>query len=183
MQKRITSAATVKKAKQALFEAHARTMGVYHILQHYHADNGRFADNAFIADVARCKQSSILYYCAANAHFFKNGVSENRVSRDLQDRARTFILHAKLRWPKAIEASSLWPYALRHVNDSDNSTIEGGQTESRVERFAQLNVRPKILRHFHPFGCPAYVLVNLRKNQLQSGKSLPKWESRYRHIR
>ena len=41
---------------------------------HYHADNGQFTDNAFIAD---CKvQWQCLSYCGMNAHF-QNGIAEH----------------------------------------------------------------------------------------------------------
>jgi hypothetical protein len=53
LQQGLTSAETVK-AKRA-FEAYARSHGVS--IKHYHADNGRFADNAFINSVARSGQT------------------------------------------------------------------------------------------------------------------------------
>ena len=69
LQKRLTSEETVM-AKHA-FESSANQRGVK--ILHYHADNGRFADNAFIAD---CKvQRQGLSYCGVNAHF-QNGVAE-----------------------------------------------------------------------------------------------------------
>ena len=88
-QKSLTSEET-SKAKRA-FEAYARTLGVK--IQHYHADNGRFADNAFINDVE--KEGQTISYCGVNAHF-QNGIAEKLI-RDLQERARTVLLHAKVR--------------------------------------------------------------------------------------
>jgi len=49
-----------------------------------------------------------LTFCRVNAHF-RNGVAEKRI-RDLQDAARTMLLHAQRRWPQAITIY-LWPYA------------------------------------------------------------------------
>ena len=49
----LTSEETLK-AKKA-FEAYARSLGV--TILHYHADNGRFADNAFLKSVAESNQS------------------------------------------------------------------------------------------------------------------------------
>ena len=68
-QRRRTSAKTVM-AKHA-FERSADQRSVKVI--HYHADNGRFADNAFIND---CKaQRQVISYCGVNAHF-QNGIAE-----------------------------------------------------------------------------------------------------------
>ena len=77
MQKRLTSEETVM-AKHA-FERSADQRGVKII--HYHADNGRFEDNAFIADCKAQRQG--LTYCGVNAHF-QNGIAERRI-RDLQE--------------------------------------------------------------------------------------------------
>ena len=79
LQKWLTSAETIL-AKQS-FEHFARDLGVKSI--HYHADNGRFADNRFIQ---ACKDNSQgLTYCGVNAHF-QNGMAEKRI-RDLQEQA------------------------------------------------------------------------------------------------
>ena len=77
LQKRVTSEETVM-AKHA-FERLAKQRGVK--IKHYHADNGRFADNAFIKDCQANRQS--LSYCGMNAHF-QNGIAECRI-RDLQE--------------------------------------------------------------------------------------------------
>ena len=56
----------------------------------------------------KVKQSAS--YCGANAHF-QNGITERRI-RDLQDKTRTMLVHARHRWPDVITAN-LMPYALR----------------------------------------------------------------------
>lgn len=94
LQPTLSSQDTIK-AKKA-FEKFARSHGV--IIKHYHADNGRFADNAFIADTH--EQQQTITYCGVNAHF-QNGIAEKRI-RDLQYLTRTSLLHASNRWPKAI---------------------------------------------------------------------------------
>ena len=79
LQKWLTSAETIL-AKQS-FERFARDLGVKNI--HYHADNGRFADNGFIQ---ACKDNNQgLTYCGVNAHF-QSGMAEKRI-RDLQEQA------------------------------------------------------------------------------------------------
>ena len=166
LQRRITSEETVQ-AKHA-FERAAEQRGVR--ILHYHADNGRFADNAFIADCNAQRQS--LSYCGVNAHF-QNGMAERRI-RDLQEQTRTSMLYAMNKWKKMI-LICLWPYAMRHANDVANSTPRKGEDESPAEKFSGVSVRPK-LRHFHAFGCPTYVL----DNALQSGQGVPKWKQRAR---
>ena len=163
---RITAADTVQ-AKLA-FEAYAKSLGV--IIRHYHADNGRFADKEFVLSVKEKQQT--ISYCGVNAHW-QNGIAEKKI-RDLQEAARTQIIHAKARWPKAIEPA-LWPYAIRYSSSISNATINTRTNESPYERFAKVPVKPK-LRHMHPFGYPTYVL----KDKYQKGGPLPKWESRAR---
>jgi hypothetical protein len=166
LQQGLTSEETVE-AKRA-FEAYARSHGVS--IKHYHADNGRFADNAFIDSIARSGQT--ISYCGVNAHF-QNGVAEKRI-RDLQEQARKQLLHAKSRWPSAIEIN-LWPYALRTANDIRNTIPDKEDGSSPLERFCRTNVSPK-LRHNHTFGCPVYAL----DNRLQANSRIPKWNPRAR---
>ena len=77
LQESLTSADTLK-AKHA-FEQFCGSHEVQ--VLHYHADNGRFADNAFIGDVFAQRQE--ITYCGVNVHF-QNGVAEKRIW-DLQD--------------------------------------------------------------------------------------------------
>jgi hypothetical protein len=107
LQESLTSADTVE-AKEA-FEAFARSMGVR--IHHYHADNGRFADNGFKNAVK--KQQQTISFCGVNAHF-QNRIAE-KIIRDLQEQARAMLLHAKSRWPKGVSIH-LWPYELRYAN-------------------------------------------------------------------
>ncbi len=62
LQLNLTSEETMK-AKTA-FEAFANSHGVH--IQHYHADNGHFADNAFCHSIDECQQT--ISFCGANAH-------------------------------------------------------------------------------------------------------------------
>ena len=102
--KEISSKETIK-AKHA-FKTWASLHGV--TIKHYHCDNGRFADNDFVA--ACNQQRQAVTYCGVNGHH-QNGIAERSI-RDLQDQARKQLLFAKNRWPMAIDLS-LWPYALR----------------------------------------------------------------------
>ena len=136
-------------AKHA-FERVAEQHGVR--ILHYHCDNGRFADKAFVDDVRAGHQT--ITFCGVGAHH-QNGVAERRI-RDITETAHTSLLHATHRWPKAI-AANLWPQAIKHVVNICNSLPRPGKTESPLSKFAGTSVQPN-LKHFHPFSCPVYVL-------------------------
>ena len=86
------------------------------------------------------------------------------------------LLHAKHRWPSAVEAT-LWPYATRLANDIHNVTpdILREDLKSPMELFSNTAIRPDI-GHFRPFACSVYVL----DNALQQGSKIGNWEARAR---
>ena len=139
-------------------------------VQHYHADNGRFSDKGFVNHVKGCRQS--ITYCGVNAHF-QNGMAEKRI-RNLQDQTTTMLLHAESKWPDVI-SSNLWPYALREANETLNATPSKVTGQVANQMFSRTDT-PTVLRHFHPFGCPTYVL----NDSLAAGQSIPKWHKRAR---
>ena len=162
-----TSAEETIQAKEA-FERFAASHGTK--VLHYHADNGIFADNKFKEHVFRNGQT--LSFCGVNAHF-QNGIAERKI-RELQEHARTMLIHANRRWPSAVN-TNLWPYALRMANDILNATPSVKGEEAPLNLFAQTTIatNPK---HWYPFGCPVYAL----DNDLQAGKKIDKWEERAR---
>jgi hypothetical protein len=163
----LTSEETVK-AKHS-FEVWAASHGVK--VKHYHADNGRFQDNAWKGDCEVKGQG--VTYCGVGAHW-QNGIAEKRI-RDLNDMATVILNYAQRKWPQAI-STHLWPYALRAASDTGNSLPRLNQQQSPIEIFSNVKVRPN-LRHHHPFGCPVYVL----DGKLQSGqKAGKKWTDRAR---
>lgn len=166
LQKTLSSDDTVQ-SKMA-FEKYCEDRGV--VVRHYHADNGRFADKGFVNHATSRRQS--ITYCGVNAHF-QNGVAEKRI-RDLQEQATTMLLHAEAKWPKVISAN-LWPYALRMANDSLNATPATGTGITAERSFGNHDIQTAI-KHFHPFGCPTYVL----NDKLAAGKSIKKWHKRAR---
>jgi Reverse transcriptase (RNA-dependent DNA polymerase)/GAG-pre-integrase domain len=166
LQQSITGKETLQ-AKWA-FESFAEACGVK--IQHYHADNGRFAEALWKEDVSRQRQN--LTFSGVGAHH-QNGRAEKRI-RDLQDMARTSLIHANRHWPDAIN-THLWPYALRHANECVNLTPFPEQTETPLERFTKTKVLPNY-KDIHPFGCPAYAL----DGHVQSGMKAPKWGIRAR---
>lgn len=162
-----TNALETLQAKRA-FETFSRTHGV--TVKHYHADNGRFAEKIWRNDITNQKQR--LTFCGVAAHH-QNGKAEKRI-RDIQDMARTSLIHANRRWPDAIDAR-LWPYAIRAANDSINRTPFPDSTRTPLELFSGTEVMPNI-NDEHPFGCPAYAL----DGKLQTGIKINKWASRAR---
>jgi hypothetical protein len=163
-----SSGAETLKAKLA-FEDFARSHGV--TIKHYHADNGRFVDNLFKNSCEEKGQTQS--FCGVNAHW-QNGIAERHI-RSHQETARTMLLHAKHRWPSAVE-TYLWPYALRMACEVHCYTprFDG---KIPMTLFSNVNVAPS-KRHFHPFACPVYVL----DNEMQQGKSYSKkkWTERSR---
>jgi hypothetical protein len=150
------------------FERFADSYGVK-ILK-YHADNGRFAENVWKQAISEKNQQ--LTFSGVGAHH-QNGRAEKRI-RDIQDLARTSIIHAHRRWPSAVD-NRLWPYALRHANHALNNTQFPGEEKTPLEKFSRTDVAPN-LDHHHPFGCPAYAL----DGRIRSGMKGPKWENQAR---
>jgi len=103
----------------------------------------------------------------------QNGHAEKAI-RDLQDAARTMLLHAQRHWPSAI-TTHLWPYAINMAADVHNHLPAAGEENTPMERFSSSKIHPS-LKHFHHFGCPVYVL----NSKMASGKKMPKWEDRTR---
>jgi hypothetical protein len=150
------------------FESFAESCGV--TIQQYHADNGRFAEAAWKNDMLEQRQG--LTFSGVGAHH-QNGRAKKRI-RDLQDMARTSMIHANRNWPDAINAH-LWPYALRHANECMNITPFPDESDTPLEKFTRTKVLPNH-RDIHPFGCPAYAL----DGHIQSGRRAPKWGIRAR---
>ena len=107
-----------------------------------------------------------LTFCGVGAHH-QNGRAEKRI-RDIQDLARTSMIFAHQKWSSAID-SRLWPYALRHSNESLNRTCFPGSIKTPLELFSGVEVLPDI-RNQHPFGCPAFAVDGRLQGGMQIGK-------------
>ena len=164
-----TSAEDTLKGKEA-FEELCRKQGFE--VKAYHADNGIFKANKWVDDCKNKRQG--LTFAGVNAHH-QNGIAERRI-RSLQELARAMMIHAKHRWPKAVEAN-LWPCAVRMasniMNETPNLQHEKKLSPSQVFTNTNININPK---HIKPFGCPVYVL----DNALQQGNIHHKWKERSR---
>jgi len=144
-----TNAQETLEAKHA-FERYAQGHGVK--VKSYHADNGHFAENAWVNNAVSLSQS--IRFAGVNAHF-QNGRAEKQI-RDLQDTGQTQLIHAHRRWPDAI-SFHLWPYAMRSASSALNIASFLKENKSPMELFTDIPVAPNA-KHAHTFGCPAYVL-------------------------
>jgi hypothetical protein len=167
LQKSISEEETLDGKKA--FERHCNISNVQ--VKHFHADNGIFTSNGWRQSCIDNGQS--LTFAGVSAHH-QNGIAEKRI-RDLQEMARTMIIHAQRRWPEAITAN-LWPYALRIANDAVNASpnLQHKFKDSPEVLFhgSRIVGNPK---HWHHFGCPIYVLAR----PLQTSASIyHKWKER-----
>jgi hypothetical protein len=159
MMSNLTSAKTID-AKHA-FQQFAAKHGM--CIQHYHCNNGRFADSMFRESCEAEGQQ--LTFCGVNAHF-QYGIAEQAIC-NLSKSAQKQLLHAHQRWPQAV-STALWPYALCHTAHLNNvlPTLPNGQ--SRLELFSSINAGSNI-QFLHTFGCHVFAL----NNALASNKAVP----------
>ena len=110
------------------FERVCNAHGV--IVTHYHADNGLFDTKEFKASVTKAQQT--LSFCGVNAHH-QNSKAEQKI-KDVTKGARTSLLHADHRWPKAVSLL-MWPAALKNYVNLNNSLptqfVPGGKEGRR----------------------------------------------------
>jgi len=136
----------------------------------YHADNGIFRAHGWV-NACRDKGQN-LTFAGVNAHH-QNGYAERRI-RELQELARSMLIHASRKWPKTV-TTNLWPYAVRMASDVYNNSpcfqLIDNKSPMQIVSGANVSINPK---HYKPFGCPAYVL----NNALQQNKPFAKWDER-----
>ena len=155
------------RAKRA-FEREMHSMGV--TVLNYHTDNGVFTASQFQDELAGMEQGMTL--SGVGAHH-QNAVAEREIGI-LFNLARAQMLHAKLRWPKAVSAT-LWPMVLKHTQHLVNH-IPGRNNVCPLDLILKSTVPREPLRNLHVWGAPAYVL----DPKLQDGHKIPKWEPRSR---
>ena len=78
------------------FEQYALARGV--TVRAYHADNGIFKAKEWVDECN--KHGQPLTFAGVNAHH-QNGLAERRI-RELQELARSELIHASRRWPNAV---------------------------------------------------------------------------------
>lgn len=166
MQKTASAKETLEGKKA--FELYASKAGVQ--VQAYHADNGVFRANAWMA--ACYHQGQSMSFAGVNAHH-QNGIAERRIAL-LQQLTRSNLFHASHRWKGTI-TPNLWPYAMKMANDAMNATpsMQSAERMTPLQLFTNTIVNAN-QKHWKPFGCPVYVL----NANLQAGKPHHKWEER-----
>ena len=102
-----------------------------HTVKRYHADNGRYADQGFLASINSNDQT--ITFCGVGAHH-QNGIAERRIE-DLTELARSMLMHAAHR-NKAV-TSNLWPYALAHASYTRRMIPREGHSKSPEEFFSR----------------------------------------------
>ena len=137
-------------------------------VKHYHADNGRFADNGFI-DAINSKDQKITF-CGVGAHH-QNGIVENK-NKILTQGARTLLLHGMRMWPDMIE-EILWPFALKAVAERLNKLQINALGQSPESRLHGIELEDIPVKIFHTLFCPIYVLDSRLQNA--GGAGPPKW--------
>ena len=75
----------------------AATFGIR--VNKFHTDNGIFAEEGFKRDVS--DNTKTISYCGVRSHF-QNGIADTAI-KQLTEKARTILIHAKNRWPEVIQ--------------------------------------------------------------------------------
>ena len=155
------------RAKQR-FEREMASMGV--TVLSFHTDNGVFTSAAFQDELSKLGQG--LSLSGVGAHH-QNAMAERSIGV-VFSLARTMMLHAKLRWPKAV-SPKLWPMVVKHAEFIVNH-VPGANNVCPMDLILKTAVPRDHLRNLHVWGAPAFVL----DPKLQDGKKIPKWEPRSR---
>ena len=137
-------------------------------VEHYHADNGRFAEPAWINECKRCKQELTL--CGVGSHH-QNGISERKI-KDVTLISRKMLLHSIRYWPEFITIM-LWPFETKCAQDSMNNLHVDLNLETPVMKFSNTKAVNVQLEQYNKFGCPVYILDSRLQN---NPKGAPKWD-------
>ena len=128
----------------------AATFGIR--VKKFHTDSGIFAEEGLKRDVSDNNQT--ISYCGVGAHF-QNEISEAAI-KQLTEKARTTLIHAKHRCPEIIQFCPL-PFALKQAEFNLNNLCLRKSVKSRARNFNAMHNKINT-RHYHRFGCPVYVL-------------------------
>ena len=160
------TAASTLEAKNA-YESLIASFG--HKVHAYHADNGRFAENDYVADVKDKNQR--ITFCGVGSHH-QNGIAERQI-RTLGEDARTALAHGEHMWPEAVN-KSLWLFAYKAACRARNKFKLGNDGVSPEEKMSGFQIRQDI-RNEHTLFCPVFTL----DKKLQGGLGgIPKWNPR-----
>jgi hypothetical protein len=107
-------------------------------VQRYHADNGRFAEPAFVEDCKRLNQK--LTYCGVGAHH-QNGVAERKI-KDIKSNENDAIEDVLTSSPANTASSS--DSSVRHMTQNEGATKTNPDTPSVSEGDESL-LMPKMI--------------------------------------
>ena len=150
------------------FESEMMSMGV--TVLRYHTDNGVFTAAEFQDSLAESQQT--ITFSGVGAHH-QNSTAERAIGT-VTGMCRTMMLHAKMRWPKAVTAS-LWPMAMKHAQHLMNH-LPVNNNMCALDLVLKTTVPRHALRNLHVWGAPCYVL----DPRLQDGHKIPKFDPRSR---
>lgn len=136
----------------------------------YHTDNGTFTAQEFSQKIDSNFQT--MTFSGPGAHH-QNAVAERAIG-SIISLARTTMLHAKLRWPKAI-SSDLWPQAVDYVVQNHNIGPRENNT-SPADMLFRTTTDRKVFADMHVWGSPVYIL----NPKMQDGNKIPKFDPRSR---
>ena len=136
----------------------------------YHADNGVFNAMEFQDELIKMEQG--MSFSGGGAHHM-NAMAECGIG-SVVAMARTMMLHAKLRWPKAV-TTKLWPMALKHAQHLINH-VPNHNNVCPMDLVLKTTVPRTALRNLHVWGCPSFVL----DPKLQDGGHIPKFDPKSR---
>lgn len=152
---------------KTIFEQCGQTFGVS--IKGYYADNQIFNSRLFRESAIASNQS--MRHSGGYAHY-QNGVAERKI-RYTCNLARASIFQAATLWPDAISVET-WPYAVNLAVDMHNNCPKENGI-SPIEMFSNCKQQFQ-LKHFHPFGCPVFML----DPALADRKRIPRWSPRSR---
>ena len=157
------------RAKRS-FEREMESMGV--TVLSYHTDNGVFKAMEFQDELIKMGQG--LTFSGVGAHH-QNAVAERAIG-SVVSMARTMMLHAKLRWPKAV-STKLWPMALKHAQHLINH-VPNHNNVCPLDLVLKTTVPRAALKNLHVWGCLSFVL----EPKLQDGGTIPKFDPKSRRV-
>ena len=149
MMRDFTAESTLAAKKE--FEHRCAVWGIK--VEHYHSDNGIFAEPAWINECKCCKQDLTL--CGVGAHH-QNGISERKI-KYVTLISRTMLLHAIRYWPEFI-IIILWPFATKFAKYRMNNLHVDLNLDTPDMKFSNTKAVKVQLKHYHTFGFPVYIL-------------------------
>jgi hypothetical protein len=153
------------------FEAETFSMGV--AVLSYHIYNGVFTAQEFQDKFT--VDGQVMTLSGVGAHH-QNAVVTRAIGT-VGNIARTMMLHAKMRWPKAVK-TLLWPMAMKHAEYNVNRV-------PRLNYVCALDVVMKTvvprysLQQLHVWWAPCYVLEPKRQDGHKNPKLIPDQEEAF----